>query len=109
MFVADPAKPPSDVFMYTLQPARPAMLREGSSEAEKALAAQHWLYSIDLLKKGLVIFGGRTMTTSDDTFAVTVFRAKSADEARAIMEGDPGVKGGLFRAKLYPYQPMLME
>lgn len=109
MFVADPSKPPSDVFMYTLYPARPAMLREGATDAEKALAAQHWMYSIDLLKKGVVMFGGRTMVNTDDSFAIMVFRAKSADEARAIMEGDPAVKGGLFHAKLFPYQPMLME
>ncbi len=109
MFVADPTKPPTDVFMYTLHPTRPAMLREGSTDAEKALAGQHWMYSIDLLKKGIVMFGGRTITTDDDTFAIMVFRAKSIDEARAIMEGDPAVKGGLFRARLFPYQPMLIE
>ncbi len=38
------------------------------------------------------------MTTDDGTFAIIVFRAKSIDEARSIMEGDPAVKGGLFRA-----------
>jgi len=31
-----------------------------------------------------------------------------ADEARRVMNSDPAVKGGLFRAKLYPFQPMLI-
>ena len=89
MFIADPTKPPNDVFMYTLRPTRPAMLREGSTDAEKALAGQHWMYSIDLLKKGVIFFAGRTMVTTDESFAICVIRAKSEAEARAIAENDP--------------------
>lgn len=108
MNVADPTKPPTDVYMYTLHPVRAAMLTEGPTEAEKALAGRHWAYSIDLLQRGIVIFGGRTMDRSADSFAIMVFRASTADDARAIMQNDPAVDGGLFRARLFPYQPMLM-
>jgi hypothetical protein len=55
MFIADPTKRSTDVFLYTLHPTRPAMLTEG-----------------------------------------------------AVMNSDPAVKGGLFRAKLFPFQPMLI-
>ena len=108
MFIADPTKPPNDVFMYTLHPTRPAMLREGSTDAEKALAGQHWMYSIDLLKKGTIFFAGRTMVTTDESFAICVIRAKSEAEARAIAENDPAVRAGLFRYQLFPYQPILI-
>lgn len=37
-----------------------------------------------------------------------VIRAESEREAREIMDGDPAVRGGVFRAHLFPYQPMLM-
>ena len=84
------------------------MLTGGSTDAEKALAAQHWAYSQDLLAKGIVIFGGRTLITTEDSFASVVIRASSEEEAQAIMAGDPAVQGGLFRARLFPYQPMLM-
>jgi uncharacterized protein YciI len=94
--------------MYTLHPTRPSMLTEGSTDAEKALAGQHWAYSIELLKKGMVIFGGRTMVTTDDSFAIVVIRAKSEADARSIAEADPAVRGGVFRYRLFPYQPMLM-
>jgi uncharacterized protein YciI len=75
---------------------------------EKALAAQHWTYSQDLLTKKIVIFAGRTLVMNEDSFAIVVIQTNSEKEARAIMEGDPAVKGGLFRARLLPYQPMLI-
>jgi len=65
------------------------LLREGSTDAEKALAGRHWAYSIDLLKKGIVIFGGRTVITTDDAFAIMVFPAQSEADARAIAEAIP--------------------
>ncbi|HEX3557406.1 MAG TPA: YciI family protein [Thermoanaerobaculia bacterium] len=108
MHVANPVEVPRNIFMYTLHPTRLAMLTAGATDAEKALAAQHWVYSQDLLAKGIVIFGGRTLVTTEDSFASVVIRADSEAEARAIMEGDPAVQGGLFRARLFPYQPMLM-
>lgn len=103
-----PLPKPSDIFMYTLRPTRLAMLTEGQTDAEKALTARHWAYSQELLAKGIVIFAGRTLVTNEDCFATVVIRAKSEAEARAIMEGDPGVKGELFSARLLPYQPVLM-
>jgi uncharacterized protein YciI len=83
------------------------MLTEGATDAEKALAAQHWMYSVDLLKKGIIIFAGRTLDTTADSFASVVIRANSETEARKIAESDPAAKGGLFRARVFPYQPML--
>lgn len=108
MHVAIPHRPPTNVYMYTLEPTRPAMLVEGATDEEKLLAARHWAYSQELLSKGKVIFAGRTMVTTPDSFAICVVRADSEDEARAMMESDPAVRGGVFRARLFPYQPMLM-
>jgi uncharacterized protein len=108
MHVADPRQVPSTVFLYTLHPTRVAMLTEGATPDEQALAARHWAYSQDLLARGVIVFAGRTLTRDSDSFASVVIRADSADVARSIMEGDPAVAGGLFRARLFPYQPMLM-
>ena len=63
-----------------------------------ALAAQHWMYSVDLLKKGVIIFGGRTLDTTADSLTAVVIRANSEAEARRIAEPDPAVKDGLFRS-----------
>jgi uncharacterized protein YciI len=108
MWAANPIDVPRDVFMYTLHPLRVTMLKEGPTDAEKALAAQHWAYSQDLLARGAIIFAGRTVDTTEDSFATCVIQAESEEQARAIMEADPAVQGGVFRARLFRYQPMLV-
>jgi uncharacterized protein YciI len=61
-----------------------------------------------LLARKIVIFAGRTILVNEDSFALVVIQTNSEEEARAIMEGDPAVRGGMFRARLFPYQPMLI-
>ena len=108
MHIADSQKFPSGVFLYILRPVRLAMLTEGPTAEEQALAGAHWQYSIDLLKRGVLVFGGRTMVRDSSSFAPVVIRAASMEDARAIVEGDPAVAGGVFHAELCPFQPMLM-
>jgi len=108
MHIADPRQVPSGVFVYTLRPARLAMLTEGPTVEEQALAAQHWTYSQELLARGHMVFAGRTLVRDAGTFAIAIVRAPSADAAREIAENDPAVAGGVFRAEVFPFQPMLM-
>jgi uncharacterized protein YciI len=108
MHIADPRQVPSGVYLYTLHPTRLAMLTEGATPEEQMAAARHWAYSQDLLKRGVIVFAGRTLTRDESTFASCVIRADSEAAARKVMEEDPAVVAGVFSAKLYPYQPMLM-
>jgi len=108
MHIADPQQFPSGVFLYTLRPVRLAMLTEGPTMEEQALAGAHWQYSIELLKRGVIVFGGRTMVRDSNSFATVVIRAASMEAARAIVDGDPAVAGGVFHTEVFPFQPMLM-
>ncbi len=108
MHIADPRQVPSGVFLYTLQPARLAMLTEGPTPEEQALAAQHWAYSQNLLARDVLVFAGRTLNRDPDSFAIAAIRAPSADAAAEILNADPAVAGGVFTARLFPFQPMLM-
>jgi uncharacterized protein YciI len=108
MHIADPRQVPQGIFAYTLHPTRLAMLTEGPTAEERSLAAEHWAYSQDLLARDVIIFAGRTVTPTPDSFALVVIRAPSLDTARAIAADDPAVRGGVFRETVYPYQPMLM-
>ena len=108
MYIADPRLVPHDIFAYTLHPTRLAMLTEGATPEERTLAGQHWAYSQDLLSRGVIIFAGRTVSPTADSFALVVIRAPSLEAARAIAADDPAVHGGVFRMVVYPYQPMLM-
>jgi hypothetical protein len=51
-----------------------------------------------------VILAGRTLTTDERGLGIVIFRAPSADAARAIMEGDPAVRQGVMRAELFPFR-----
>lgn len=108
MHIADPRQLPAGIFAYTLHPVRVAMLTEGATSEERALAGRHWEYSQGLLMRGVLVFGGRTLATTAESFAIVVIRASSLEAAQAIANADPAVRGGLFRASVYPYQPMLM-
>lgn len=108
MHIADPRQVPTGLFLYTLRPLRLAMLTEGATPEEQAIAARHWAYSQELLTRGTLVFAGRTMQRDPTTFAFAVVRAPSLDAARALAEGDPAVAGGVFGAEVFPFQPMLM-
>ena len=108
MHIADPRQVPQGIFAYTVHPTRLAMLTEGATPEERAMAGQHWGYSQDLLTRGVIVFAGRTVSPTADSFALVVIRAPSLEAARTIAADDPAVRGGLFRTVVYPYQPMLM-
>ena len=108
MHIADPRQIPTGLFLYTLHPSRLAMLTEGATPDEQALATQHWSYSQELLTRGAVIFAGRTLNRDPSTFAFVIVRAASLDAARLIAEQDPAVDGGVFTTEVFPFQPMLM-
>ena len=108
MYIADPRQVPMGLFLYTLRPRRAAMLTEGATAEEQALAAQHWIYSQSLLGHGTLVFAGRTLNRDPSTFAFAVVRAQSLDAAHALAERDPAVVGGVFATEVFPFQPMLM-
>jgi uncharacterized protein YciI len=106
--VSNPFLQPTGIYMYTLKLTRPAITTEGPTEAEAAIVARHWAYLQDLTSRGILIFAGRTLVSNEGSFASVVFRADSEEKAQSVMEGDPGVREGIFRARLFPYQVMLM-
>ncbi len=96
-------------YLYRIQPARPAMLAEGPTPEEAAIVGEHFAYLKGLTERGVVILAGRTLNTDESSFGVIVFNAASEDEARAIVEGDPAVRGGVMRAALFPYRVALIR
>jgi uncharacterized protein YciI len=57
----------------------------------------------------VVLLAGRTSTTNTGSFGIIVFSAADDTAARAIMENDPAVKEGVFKAELYPFRVALMH
>ncbi|MCI0353894.1 MAG: YciI family protein [Acidobacteria bacterium] len=105
---SEPAKN-SPQFLYRVQPSRPAMLTAGPTPEEAEIVAHHFNYLKGLTAKGVLILAGRTQNTDETSFGVIIFRAESEEAARAIMNADPAVAKGVFRATLFPYKVALME
>jgi uncharacterized protein YciI len=95
-------------FLYRIQPTRAAMLPEGATEQEAATVSAHFNYLKTLMEQGVIILAGRTLNTDPTSFGIIVFNADSEEAARAIVDGDPAVSGGVMRAELFPYRVALI-
>ena len=80
-----------------------ALLKRGPkyipSGMPKDLQSEHVANVIALLESGKAVIAG-PLGDDSDIAGVFVFRAKSADEARAWAESDPAVKAGFFKAEI---------
>jgi uncharacterized protein YciI len=61
---------------------------------------EHGKYLLDLYARGTMRFAG---PFDDNTGAAVVLEAADEAEAKALVEGDPAVKGGIFTAELHPW------
>jgi len=94
-------------FLYILHPTRPAMLTEGATPEEAAIVQTHFNNLERLVNEGVVILAGRTLVP--DSMGLVIFFAENETAARAIMESDPAIIGGVMRADLYPYSVALLK
>jgi len=83
-----------------------ALLKRGpkysTSGMPKDLKSEHLANVIALLESGKVIIAG-PLEDNGEIAGIFVFRAKSAEEARAWAESDPAVKAGFFSAEMHPW------
>ena len=83
-----------------------ALLKHGpkysASGMTDDLKKQHIANVMSLLESGKVIIAG-PFNDESDVAGIIIFRASSADEARALAENDPAVKAGFFSAEMHPW------
>lgn len=91
-------------YLYRIQPTRYEMLTEGSTPHEAEIIGEHFNYLQRLTNEGVAILVGRTLTTERDTMGIVIFKARSDEEARALMNADPAVSRGVMSAKLFPFR-----
>ena len=92
----------SSQYLYRVHPTRDGFLIESTPE-EDAVVSAHFHYLKDLSEQGIVLMAGRTLQTDDSSHGLVVLAADSEECARAIMEKDPAVEAGVFRAELFPF------
>jgi len=85
-----------------------ALLKHGpkwtatESEETKRLHQDHVNYVLSMLDSGKTIIAG-PLTDGGDIDGIYVFRAKSAEEAKAWAEADPSVASGFRIAEMHPW------
>ena len=75
-------------------------------ESELAVVDQHLDYLKGLLSTGCLILAGRCQ---DGPPGIVVFEAEDADAATSVMQNDPAVRAGVFKAELRPYRVALLR
>ena len=100
--------PDSRQYLYLIQPTRVEMLTGGPTPQEDEIIARHFDYLQALTERGVVILAGRTLNTDESSFGIIIFKAESEEAARAIVNNDPAVQGGVMRVRLFPYRIALM-
>ena len=83
-----------------------ALLKRGPKYNASGMATdlrdQHIANVMSLLDSGKAVIAG-PLGDDSDIAGVYIFRAKSAEEARAWAESDPAVKAGFFSAEMHPW------
>ena len=72
------------------------------NDETKRLHQQHVEYVVSMLESGKAIIAG-PFTDGGEVDGILVFRAKSADEAKAWAEADPSVAAGFRVAEMHPW------
>ena len=88
-------------FHMALLKRGPKWTAEQNAET-KRLLDQHVEYVTSLIDSGKVVIAG-PLTDNGEIGGVFVFRAKSAEEAKAWAEADPTVAAGLHIAEMHPW------
>ncbi len=91
-------------FVCFLEPARDAMPEDPTPE-EAAGVRAHFEYYTGLHEAGTLILAGRTLERP--WVGVFVFEAASREAAQRVVDQDPAIIAGLFKARLQPYRVAL--
>ena len=97
-------------FCYSLHLFPKFYDRANWTEKDGETVGIHFRYLQDYLKKGILFLAGRTVNEpmSEKDFGIAILKVDSEDEARAIMENDPAVKGKIMYAELFEFSMALL-
>lgn len=95
--------PPPKEFLYVLRLIPRLHDDKAWTEADQAAINGHVAHLKAATDRGQLVLAGRTLEPGDRTFGLVVFLAPNEEVARAFMNADPAVAGGIMTAELHPY------
>jgi uncharacterized protein YciI len=81
---------------------RPAQNDPNKPAAPQALREKHVAYVMSLLESGKVIIAG-PLAEDGEIRGVAIFKTKTPDEAKSLVEADPMVKAGYMTIEMHPW------
>ena len=93
-------------WLYFLHPPRTRFAETMSAE-EEAVFAEHFAHLQRLLADGTLVLAGPTL--GEQNTGIAIFEAPDEDAARAVMEGDPAIAGGVVRGELREMRVSLLR
>ena len=90
-------------FIYVLRLVPRLYSDSNWTKEDKAVLERHFFHFQEAIKSGQLILAGRTNEAGEKTFGIAIFEASDEAAARAFMQADPAVAGGLMIAELHPF------
>ena len=90
-------------FIYVLRLVPRLYSDANWTKEDKTVLGRHFARFQEATKSGQLILAGRTNEPGDKTFGIAIFEAPDEAAARAFMQADPAVGGGLMTAELHPF------
>ena len=90
-------------FIYVLRLVPRLYSDSNWTKEDKAVLERHFIRFQEAIKSGQLILAGRTNEAGEKTFGIAIFEASDEAAARAFMQADPAVAGGLMIAELHPF------
>jgi uncharacterized protein YciI len=104
---AEAGKP--NQFIYVLRLVPRLYADSAWTKEDETIIGRHLTNFKEATKRGQLILAGRTTEPGDKTFGIAIFEAKDEAAARAFMQSDPAVAGGLMTAELHPFAVALQR
>jgi uncharacterized protein YciI len=93
-------------FLLRLEPTRPGFTLQNMNAEEASLASQHSRYLMSLLDSGKLSLAAQVFDPKG-LWGMVIVNAPDLETARALLEGDPSVKGKMFRGEAIPLRVVL--
>jgi uncharacterized protein YciI len=88
-------------FLIRIEPTRTGFTLQNMSAEEGRLAAQHVQYLKSLLDSRKLTLAAQVFDP-EGLWGIIIVNAPDRETARALLDGDPMVKGNLFRGEVFP-------
>jgi hypothetical protein len=102
--LAQPAE--TGQFLLRLDPTRPGFTLQNMTAEEARLGTQHVQYLKSLFDSGKLSLAAQVFDPKG-LWGMVIVNAPDRDTARGLLDGDPGVKGKMFRGEVIPLRVVL--